>query len=230
MPRAEGEDRRGAAAVLLDVDGTLVDTNYLHVLAWQRAFRDTGIEVPAWRLHRHVGMGGDRYVGAVAGEDVEARCGDEVRAAHERRYADLMPEVVPLPGAAALVHALKERGVAVMLASSGKAHEIDHYLDLLGIRDVVDGWTTSADVETTKPAPDLVEVALERVAARPAVLVGDSTWDCEAAARADVPVIGLLSGGFGADELRAAGARALYDSATELCEDLDGAGIAAGSR
>lgn len=217
-----GPDRGARVeAVLLDVDGTLVDTNYLHAIAWQRAFREAGIAVPAWRLHRHVGMGGDRFVGAVAGDEVEARCGDAVRDAHGRAYAELMPEVTALPGAGALVHALKERGLAVVLASSGKAHEIDHYLDLLGVRDVVDGWTTSADVETTKPAPDLLHAALAQVGERSALLVGDSVWDCAAARRAGIPVVGLLTGGFCADELREAGAHAVYESAEELCGDLD---------
>jgi HAD superfamily hydrolase (TIGR01509 family) len=208
-------------AVLLDVDGTLVDTNYLHTLAWQRAFRQAGIVVPAWRLHRHVGMGGDRYVAAVAGDEVEERCGDTVRDAHERAYAELMPEVTVLPGAAELVHALKERGAAVVLASSGKAHEIDHYLELLRVREVVDGWTTSADVESTKPAPDLLEAALAKVPDRTALLVGDSVWDCEAGARAGLPVVGLLTGGFAERELREAGARAVYESALALCDALE---------
>jgi phosphoglycolate phosphatase-like HAD superfamily hydrolase len=214
MPDADLE------AVLLDVDGTLVDTNYLHTLAWQRAFREAGIFVPAWRLHRHVGMGGDRYVAAVAGDDVEERCGDAVRAVHERTYAELMPEVTVLPGAVELVHALKERGAAVVLASSGKAHEIDHYLDLLGVREVVDGWTTSADVETTKPAPDLLDAALAQIPGHRALLVGDSVWDCEAAARAEIPVLGVLTGGFAAEELRKAGARSVYESAAALCDEL----------
>jgi beta-phosphoglucomutase-like phosphatase (HAD superfamily) len=223
MPDAERDGR--VEAVLLDVDGTLVDTNYLHTLAWQRALREAGIVVPACRLHRHVGMGGDRYVAAVAGDAVEERCGDAVRNAHERAYAELMPEVTVLPGAVELVHALKERGAAVVLASSGKAHEIDHYLDLLGVRGVVDGWTTSADVDTTKPAPDLLEAALAKVPGRAALLVGDSVWDCEAAARAEIAVLGVLTGGFAAQELRAAGARAVYASAAALCAELGALGL-----
>lgn len=210
--------------ILLDVDGTLVDTNYLHALAWQRALRGAaGVEVPAATLHRAVGMGGDKYVAEVAGDAVEEECGDRVRDAHTERYMELIDEVRPLPGARELIAALKERGLTVALASSGKAEELDRYLDLLDARELLDGWTTSADVEQTKPAPELLEVALERVggAVASALLVGDSVWDFRAAERIGLPAIALLSGGFGAAELRAAGARAVCDDAADLAGRLD---------
>jgi HAD superfamily hydrolase (TIGR01509 family) len=202
--------------VLLDVDGTLVDTNYLHALAWQRAFRAAGVELPATRLHRAVGMGGDRYVPHVAGEAVEREHGDAIRAAHGERYAELIGEARPLPGARELVLALKERGLTVVLASSGKAQELDRYLELLDLGDALDACTTSADVEQTKPAPELLQVALERAGGGPALLVGDSVWDGHAARRAGMPLVGLLSGGFCAAELRDAGAVAIYDDAAAL--------------
>ncbi|MBB4662354.1 HAD family hydrolase [Conexibacter arvalis] len=209
-------------AVLLDVDGTLVDTNYLHAIAWQRAFRAAaGLELPAARLHRAVGMGGDKYVAHVAGEEVESACGDAIRDAHTERYGELIDEARVLPGGRELIEALKRRDLTVVLASSGKAEELDRYLELLDASDLLDGWTTSADVEETKPAPELLEVALERAGRGPALLVGDSVWDCHAAARIDIPAIGLLSGGFAADELRDAGAAFVCDDAAELAVRLD---------
>ena len=214
-------------AVLLDVDGTLVDTNYLHVLAWQRAFRRAGLELPASALHRHVGKGGDRYVAAVAGADVERRCGDAVRAAHGEEYGRLLPEARPLPGARELVRALARRGVPVALASSGTAEEVDRYLDLLDVRDALAGWTTAGDVARSKPAPDLLAAALAHVGdARPALLIGDTAWDGEAARAAGVDFVAVLTGGIAAAELRAAGARAVYPSAAAIADALDALGIA----
>jgi HAD superfamily hydrolase (TIGR01509 family) len=213
-------------AVLLDVDGTLVDTNWLHVIAWQRAFRDVaGRVLPAWRLHREVGKGGDQFVPSVAGEEFDQRHGDEVRAGHDAAYGELIGEVRPLPGARDLLVALKERGLATALASSGKATEIDRYLDLLDARELLDGWTTADDVAATKPEPHVLRVALERAGGGPALLIGDSLWDCEAAKRAGIPVIALLAGGFCPEELHAAGARTTYDTPADLCRDLDGAGL-----
>src|SRR3954469_14661830 len=138
-------------AAILDVDGTLVDTNYQHVLAWFRAFRQYGLVVPVWRLHRHVGMGGDQYVAAVAGEDFESEHGDDVRAAHDALYMAMIDEVELLPGAQDLLRELKRRGHTVVLASSAKQQELDHYLGRLEARELVDDWTSSADVESTKP-------------------------------------------------------------------------------
>jgi HAD superfamily hydrolase (TIGR01509 family) len=215
-----------ARAVVLDVDGTLVDSNYLHVIAWQRAFRAVAIEVPAWRLHRQVGKGGDRLVEAAAGEAAERRHGDRIRDVHDDRYRELIEYARPLPGAHELLTALRERGIATVLASSGAAHEVGCYLDLLGGRDLLDGWTSSTDADASKPAPDVVERALAKVGARPAVMVGDTVWDGAAAAAAGIGFIGLLSGGIGAAELREAGARAVYATAAELAADLDGAGVA----
>src|ERR1700754_476943 len=158
-----------ACAVLLDVDGTLVDTNYLHVFAWQRAFRAVGIEVPAWRLHREIGKGGDRLVEGAAGAAAERRSGDHVRGLHDDRFAELIEFARPLPGARELMTALRARGVATVLASSGRASELDCYLNLLDARGLLDGWTSSGDVDASKPAPDLVAAALQRVEDRPAL-------------------------------------------------------------
>jgi HAD superfamily hydrolase (TIGR01549 family) len=206
---------------VLDVDGTLVDTNYHHAIAWYRAFREHGLTLPVWRIHRHIGMGGDQLVAAVAGKRVEDRQGDSIRAAETALYADLIGEVQPFADARRLMELLDGREHRLVLASSGKRDEIDHYLDLLDARDLVEAWTTSADVERTKPDPDLVHTAVDKVGGGEAVLVGDSTWDCEAAARAEVPTLAILTGGFSEQELRGAGAVTVYESLTDLCERLD---------
>ncbi|MDQ4041061.1 MAG: HAD family hydrolase [Actinomycetota bacterium] len=207
-------------AAILDVDGTLVDTVYHHALAWHRAFLRQGLEVEVWRVHRLIGMGGDQLVGALLGDQVEAEHGDALRDAEKEIYDEMIDEVRPLPGARALVEALKERGHEVVLASSAKPDELDHYLDLLDVRELADAWTSSGDVEDTKPAPDLVQVARDRVSAEAAVMVGDSTWDAESAGRAGVPTIGLLTGGFSAAELRDSGADPVFSSLDELRKRL----------
>jgi phosphoglycolate phosphatase-like HAD superfamily hydrolase len=206
---------------VLDVDGTLVDTNYHHAIAWYRAFREHGLTLPVWRLHRHIGMGGDQLVAAVAGQRVEDRQGDSIRAAETALYAWLIGEVQPFADARRLLGLLDGRGQRLVLASSGKRDEVDHYLDLLDARDLVEAWTTSADVERTKPDPDLVVTAIDKVGGGEAVLVGDSTFDCQAAARVDVPTVAILTGGFSSQELRQAGAGWVFESLGELCARLD---------
>jgi HAD superfamily hydrolase (TIGR01549 family) len=206
---------------ILDVDGTLVDTNYHHAIAWYRAFREHGLTLPVWRIHRHIGMGGDQLVAAVAGKRVEERQGDSIRAAETALYADLIGEVQPFADARELMAMLRERGHKLVLASSAKRDEVDYYLDLLDARGLADAWTTSADVDATKPQPDLVVAAADKVGGGDAVLVGDSTFDCEAAKRAGVPAVAILTGGFSAAELRDAGAVGVFDSIGELRERLD---------
>jgi HAD superfamily hydrolase (TIGR01549 family) len=210
-----------ALTAILDIDGTLVDTNYHHALAWYRALRSRGAIVPLWRIHRHIGMGGDHIVSALVGDDFEKEHGDAVRDAEAERYKDLIGEVQPLPGARDLVVALKEQGHSVVLASSAKEDEVEHYLDLLDARELADAWTTSADVEATKPEPDLVKSALEQGGGNGAVMVGDSTYDCEAAGRTGVPTIGVLTGGFSEEELLDAGAASVFESPAQLLEQLD---------
>ena len=208
-------------AAILDVDGTLVDTNYQHVIAWYRALRIHGVIRPVWRIHRHIGMGGDNLVRAVAGDEVEEKLGDDVRSAEKTIYAELIDEVEPMEDARKLLEFLKERGHRIVLASSAKQEELDHYLDMLEARDLSDAWTSSADVESTKPAPDLVVAAMKKIEADQAVMVGDSTFDCEAAERAGVPTIGVLTGGFSEGELREAGAVSVFESLGELMSDFD---------
>lgn len=207
--------------VLLDVDGTLVDSGYHLTLAWWRAFSDVGRRVPAWRIHRAMGMGGDRLVAAVAGDAVEEELGDQVREAWERHYDAMLDQVEPLPGAEELVAALDEGGFAISLASSGMPRHTRHALDVLGIRDRIDAATTSEDAEESKPHPELVQVALDDVDADRAVLVGDSVWDVQSAHAAGLPVVGLLCGGFGRAELEDEGAAVVCEDPQELCNRLD---------
>jgi HAD superfamily hydrolase (TIGR01549 family) len=203
-------------AAILDIDGTLVDSNYQHTLAWYRAFRQFDHVLPVWRIHRHIGMGGDQLVASLCGDDVEEQQGEDIRAAEKTLYLQLIDEVEPLWGACDLIADLKGMDRRVVLASSAKPDEVEHYLDLLDARGLADAWTSAGDVEATKPAPDLVEVALERIGGGPAVMVGDSTWDCKAAARAGVETVAVLTGGFSDQELREAGAVDVFDSIDDL--------------
>ena len=215
-----------AKAAILDIDGTLVDTNYHHAVAWYRAFSAHAVEVPLWRIHRHIGMGGDQLVIALAGDDVEDSKGDDIRDAEKERYMELIGEVKLLPGARDLITDLSDRGIAVVLASSAKEDEVDHYLEMLDAGDAIKDWTTSADVEATKPEPDLVKAALDKADTSDAVMVGDTTWDIKAAKRAEVPTLAVLTGGFGEDELREAGAAEVFESVQTLREKVDSTPLA----
>jgi HAD superfamily hydrolase (TIGR01509 family) len=176
--------------------------------------------LPVWRLHRHVGMGGDKFVAAVAGEDVERRLGDDLRKSWERCFDELIDEVAPFEGARELMGDLKERGHPVVLASSAIQKHLDHFLDLLDARGVADGWTTNDDVEASKPDPDLVRAALEKAGTAAAVMIGDTPWDVEAAWRAGIETICVITGGFSEQELREAGAVAVFESVAELRKRL----------
>jgi HAD superfamily hydrolase (TIGR01509 family) len=214
-------------ATILDIDGTLVDTNFHHAIAWFRAFKQHDIVLPIWRIHRHMGMGGDQLIADMCGDQVEDEKGDDIRDAEKVLYSELIGEVEPLKGARELIEDLKDRGHTVVLASSAKEGEVDHYLDLLDARDLADDWTTSADVESTKPEPDLVKAAMEKAGNDDAVMIGDTTWDVEAAGRAGIESVTVRTGGFSAAELRDAGAVAVFDSIDELREALDDPPLAA---
>ena len=209
---------------ILDVDGTLVDTNYHHAIAWFRAFLRHDVVVPVWRVHRHIGMGGDQLVAAVAGDEVEERHGDDIRDSESELYRELIGEVRTMEGSRELIEDLRERGNTVVLASSAKDWEVEHYIELLDAKEIVDAWTTSADVEQTKPEPDLIKAALEKADTDgDALLIGDTVWDVEAAARAGVETLAVLTGGFSEQELRDAGARDVYESVEELRRKLSSA-------
>jgi HAD superfamily hydrolase (TIGR01509 family) len=211
------------AIAILDIDGTLVDTNYQHAIAWYRAFRRHGIILPVWRIHRHLGMGGDQVVEALTDERTENELGDAIRDVEGDLYGELIEEVEPMEGARKLISELGERGHVVVLASSAKEGEVEHYLDLLDARELADAWTTSSDVDATKPEPDLVESALGKVggSAEDAVMIGDTPWDVKAADRAGVGTLAVLTGGFAIEELTESGARGVYESVAELRADLD---------
>jgi len=195
------------AIVVLDVDGTLVDTNYQHAIAWHRALRAHGYAVQVWKIHRHIGMGGDQMVEALIGEVGERADGEAIREAEGEAYGELIGEVEAMHGSTEFLRELREEGAEAILASSAKAEEVEHYLDLLDARQLVKGWTSAADVERTKPHPDLVHAALEKAGGDgPAVMVGDSTWDVKAATAAGIPTLAVLTGGFSEAELREAGA------------------------
>lgn len=219
--------------VVLDVDGTLVDTNFHHVLAWARAFAAHDVTVPLWRVHRAIGMGGDRLVGEVAGDDVEERLGDAVRARWKDEFDAVIDEVRPLAGARELLAALKERDVAVALASSANPEHARHSFALLGVDGdsgsdgdgLVDTATSADDAEESKPDPELVQAALDRLGedldTGSACVVGDSVHDVHAAQRAGLPAYAVLTGGTSRAELLEAGAAAVYVDLDDLRQHLE---------
>jgi HAD superfamily hydrolase (TIGR01549 family) len=209
-----------SAAAILDVDGTLIDTNYQHAVSWYLAFRQHDLKIPVWQIHRHLGMGGDHLIRAVAGDAAEAEVGDQVRAAHGVLYLASIQSVSPFDGARALLEDLKALGRTVVLASSAPQRELDHYLDLLDARELIDGFTTAESVASTKPEPDLVLAALEQAGTRNTTMIGDSPWDVAAAKKAGVETIAVLTGGFSEAELREAGAFEVFQSVADLREHL----------
>jgi len=210
---------------VVDIDGTLIDSNYHHALAWSRAFSDVDRSVPLWRIHRAIGMGGDQLVAAVTDEYFAAQHGAAARDRHARHYAELVGEVRVLPGAREFLIGLADAGAAVVLASSAQEEEVQHAVELLDAATVVNGWTTAADVDRTKPDPQLIQRALTIAGCDPAaaVLIGDSSWDMDAGRAAGVALIGVLSGGFSAGELLDHGAEAVFPSVAEI-EIEDGPG------
>ena len=208
---------------LHDVDVTLIDTVYLHVVAWHQAFLELDTVVPAARLHAAIGMGGDRLVGWVAGDDVEERSGDELRERWEKLFDAMLDRVRPTNGAAELVRTLKDHGLAVAFASSGKDTHLAAARKQLDVDDCIDGVTTTDDVENSKPDDDLLQVAADRIGARTPVLVGDAPWDAAAAAKAGIPVVLLRTGGFSDAALReaASGDVLIFDDPAELVRRLD---------
>lgn len=207
--------------IIFDVDGTLVDSNYQNALAWYRAFRWYHITVPVWQIHRAIGMGGDQLVSHVAGQEAEDQHGDALRAAWREEFDPVLPEIAAFADAVPLLTAVKDRGLTLVLASSGAPEHVEAYLGLIDGHRLADEWTTAKDVQATKPAPDLVQAALDKGHAAEAVMIGDSTWDAKAARKLGVPTYTVRTGGFSAEELSAAGAAAVYDSLAALQADLD---------
>ena len=207
----------GPRTVVLDLDGTLVDSVPEHVLAWQAAFRDVGLAVPSHELHRVVGMGGDLLVTEVAGEQGERSVGDDVRARQQVHLDRLFHRIVPAVGAVDLVEELLRHDHRVTLASSADAELTDRLLDLVPeVRHSLEHVVTGSDAERTKPYGDLVAAVLERTGEDAVAVVGDTVWDLHAARDAGVPGIAVLTGGRPETELRDAGAVAVFDSPADL--------------
>jgi HAD superfamily hydrolase (TIGR01509 family) len=217
-------DETYAGAVLFDVDGTLIDTSYLHTVTWWQAFRQAGLTVPMAKVHRAIGMGSDHLLDHLLGPDRDKDGDSSLSASHDALFAAYWPNLQPFDGAARLLHACKHRGWRVVLASSAKDDELSAMRAALDAEAAIDAVTGASDVESSKPAPDLVEQALARAGVPPerAVFVGDTRWDVEAAARAGVPCIGMLSGGWSRAELEQAGAVEVYEGPAELLGKLDG--------
>lgn len=213
---------RQPLAVLFDVDGTLVDSNYLHVQAWSEAFSSVGHCVPTWEVHRAIGMDSAKLLERLLGQDAEA-LGAEATELHAQKFQELAGKLRPFACARELLRAVHQRGVAVVLATSAPDEELTKLRDALDCEDAISFVTSSTDVNDAKPAPDVIEVALRKaqVDATNAVLVGDAVWDGAAAGHAGVPFVGLLSGGIGEGELLAAGASAVYEDAADLLRGLD---------
>ena len=214
-------------AVLFDIDGTLVDSNYLHVHAWARAFHDVGIAAEAWRIHRSIGMDGSTLVKTLSG-DADDEVKEQLKDLHSRYYKELAPMLKVLPGGREILERVASMGLQVVLATSAPDDELSILRDVLDRDNLVSEMTSSADVDTAKPQPDIIEVALKRagVTADRAVFIGDSVWDAEACRRAGVPSIGVLSGGVSRDELTAGGAQVVFEDARELVEHVDDTPIA----
>ena len=206
-------------AVLFDIDGTLVDTNYLHVLAWRRVFLARGEpQITAARIHGLIGMGSDEML-----ETLFDRPRPELKEDRARQFAALKSEIRAFPRAGELLRALHDRDVRVVLATSAEKSDLEAILEAIDADDAIDAVTSSADVEQAKPAPDLFCVALEEAGTAPdaSVVVGDTVWDVKAAARAGLPCVAVTSGGISRGELEAAGAVAVYEDVGALLEDLD---------
>ena len=214
--------------VVLDLDGTLVDSVYQHVTAWQAAFHDVGLHVSGVRIHEAIGMGGDRLVAEVAGASAETGVGEEVRKLHDSYFRSGLRTISPLDGAPELVESLVGRGHRVVLASSSESDLVDALLDIVGIGHHLHAVVTGSDDAASKPSPDLVRLAVERAGGGSAVVVGDATWDMESAAAANVASIGLRSGGVSTERLMSAGAVAVHDGPRDLLDHLDQSPLGAG--
>jgi HAD superfamily hydrolase (TIGR01509 family) len=223
--------RRAPAGVLFDVDGTLVDTTFLHAACWAEALRQHGHVIAAVRLHRAIGMSSEKLLEAALGDDRDKDDDEAIVAAHSTLYKQWWGRLSPLPGAADLVRACHERGLAVVLASSAKDEELDALRSALGADDAIDAATSSSDADQGKPAPDIVQVALDQCGldAGQAVFVGDAVWDGHATRKAGVTFIGLTCGGTPENELREAGAVEVWADPAELLANLDRSVLSGGA-
>lgn len=213
----------GATAVLFDIDGTLVDSNFHHAVAWRRAFLDAGQDVACWRIHDLLGRSGDELIVKLVGDEVADARGQQVKDGHERYFGEFEPTLRATPGVRDLLQAITDRGWPVVLASSAGKTTLQLLRRVLDIDDLVSEVTSSADAERGKPHPDIVSTAMARVGvdAQHAIFVGDAVWDIEAGHRAGVPTVAVLSGGVSREELQNAGAAAVYDDPRDVLDHLD---------
>jgi HAD superfamily hydrolase (TIGR01509 family) len=211
-------------AVLFDVDGTLVDTNYLHTVAWWEAFTQAGHDVPMASIHRAIGMGSGQMLDSLLPEDRDRDADADIKTAHSALYSVYWCRLQPLPGARQLLRACHDQGLRVVLASSADPDELKVLCARLDADEAIDAATSSGDVDASKPAPDLVQVALDQAEAGPAesLFIGDAVWDVQACQQAGVPCIGLLSGGSSRGELTDAGAAAVYEGPADLLKQFPG--------
>ena len=207
--------------VILDLDGTLVDTVYQHVLAWRSAVLSVGVDIPSWRIHRAIGVGGDRLVEQLAGPAVENAVGDDVRKLHGMRFEDQLPHVTPTEGAPEFLEALRGRDLNVVVASSGEREVTERLLSVLGAAEHLHAWVSGDQVESSKPDSDLLQLALEKVSGQAALVFGDTIWDVESANNCDFPCVGVLTGGVSDAELREAGAIDVRENPAAITSDLD---------
>jgi HAD superfamily hydrolase (TIGR01509 family) len=211
------------SAILFDIDGTLLDTNYLHALAWRRAFLEAGQNVPTAELHRRVGMGSDLLIADVLGATAAERLSEQVSAARQRFFDELSSEAVPFNGARELLAAIRARGSLVVLATSAGQADLAPLLKALDAADVVDEVVRGDDVDAAKPRPDVFLAAMQKVNRGPehCVAVGDSVWDVAAATRSGIGCVCVRTGGTTRHELLEAGALAVYDDAATVLRELD---------
>ncbi len=214
-------DLTSTRAVLFDIDGTLIDSNYLHVESFMQAFEEVGVEMSAWRVHRAIGLDSSRLLEELLGARAQ-EIGDQVKEGHSRLYRELWPRLRRFDGARELLETLHERGIRVVLATSAPEDELEELLRVLDCDDVIHATTNGDDVETAKPEPDILGVALERagVTADEALMVGDARWDAVAAGRAGIRMVGVRSGGISEGELRDAGALEVHDDVAALLRSL----------
>jgi len=214
--------RSASTAILFDIDGTLVDSNYLHVQAWSEAFASAGRSVDSWRIHRAIGMDAAKLLQELLGDDAES-FGDRAKQAHGEIYERLTPRLRPFASARELLARLDDRGVAVVLATSAPADELKVLLRVVDAEQWLTAVTSAEDAETAKPAPDLIQVALGKagVDADHAVFIGDTVWDGKACTKAGLRFVGVRSGGVSEAELRDAGAVAVYVDPADILAHLD---------
>lgn len=203
------------AAVFFDLDGTLLDTNYIHIMAWWATLAKAGQRVPAAVVHQHVGMGSTEFLAALVGEDH-----DGLKDLHDERFDEMRQLAAPLPGAADLIRAVKRTGAIVAVVTSATEREAPTLIGTLGVQDEIDVVVNGEDADRAKPHPDLFTQALTKTGLRPehVVAIGDTVWDVKAAAGAGIGCIGVTTGGIDEDTLRRGGALAVYESCADLLE------------